>query len=40
MGELIQAAVNIKDPFTLFAFLAAVLLIASEPRLSLRRCSS
>lgn len=27
-GELIQAAVNIKDPFTLFAFLAAVLLIA------------
>jgi hypothetical protein len=27
-GELIQAAVNIKDPFTLFAFLAAVRLIA------------
>jgi tetratricopeptide (TPR) repeat protein len=28
MSELIKAAVSIKDPFTLFAFLAAVLLIA------------
>jgi hypothetical protein len=28
MSELIQAVVTIKDPFTLFAFLAVVLLIA------------
>jgi hypothetical protein len=28
MSELIQAVVTIKDPFTLFAFLAVILLIA------------
>jgi hypothetical protein len=28
MSQLIKAAVSIKDPFTLFAFLAVILLIA------------